>query len=740
MAKNSDIIKIGFDYKASLEQFLKETNGAFDELDVKAGKQKIFIQFDAKNEKVLEKIKELQKLKLNDFTFEFGESGLSEQLKTFDLLEKKIIEIINLSKGIGSTVGSGTGVGNSIVDEKTLNSVIELFGKIESHLSDMKAVFVDVGDGEEFSPLLKVIKEVQTAIDGLRKSVSGISLNMNIDVGSNNQAEAKINEKMSKHLFAYKELFEKLFHSSFDAVITDELFEFEKIIDRYDTTVGKIAAYEKEIDKLVKYSNDRYGKNILKNNDTKGAWSSVSATKSQWTKAKNELNKANDATDTDLSDLFGKTDLTDVVSQLELVVNKLTEISTVISELSDGFKNTFKDGVNVSASVEELEKLTSKIKELEAELSTLKGSADNGQSGSSKSGGKKKKSDNKQVNEQAENYKKLNDEIKRYETVQKRIAGGNALSTDVEESERLRENIIALQKEPLLSKKQLEESERKLRSIADVVEDIKERTKNTTLDSLQSQIDSFNKTYTNLNLKPKDVNRNSDYTKALNEYKEAINALIVKKKELEESPNAIGEKEISEWNELTNAVEEAHNKIKAFTAAEKGSDEASRIKEIDKLTKYLEKNTRISREAKAELKKYLDMLRSNDPSTNVKELHAAWTRVAIAEREAGREGKNFWDIMTDKAFQNRAAQLVSYYLSFTDIIRYGTQAFNTLRELDTALIDLKKTTAMSTSQMEAFYYEANDVAKEMGVTTTAIIEQASAWSRLNKIGLLYGDI
>ena len=97
---NSDIIKIGFDYRASLEQFEKETNGVFDGISNKAGKQKITIQLDTKDDKVIDKIKELQKLKLDKFTFEFGDSGLKEQLQTFDKLENKINEIISLSKGI----------------------------------------------------------------------------------------------------------------------------------------------------------------------------------------------------------------------------------------------------------------------------------------------------------------------------------------------------------------------------------------------------------------------------------------------------------------------------------------------------------------------------------------------------------------------------------------------------------------------------------------------------------------
>ena len=78
--------------------------------------------------------------------------------------------------------------------------------------------------------------------------------------------------------------------------------------------------------------------------------------------------------------------------------------------------------------------------------------------------------------------------------------------------------------------------------------------------------------------------------------------------------------------------------------------------------------------------------------------------------------------------------------SFYDLVNVGREGFQTIRELDTALVDLKKTTAMNSSQLEEFYFDSNDVAKQMGVTTQAIIEQASAWSRFNKIDPLYSNV
>lgn len=125
---SSDIIKIGFDYRSSLAQFEKETNGVFDGISSKAGKQKITIQLDAKDDKVINKIKELQKLKLDKFTFEFGNSGLKEQLQTFDKLENKINEIINLGKG-KSIIDSSSTIKEIDKINKSLNKTSEILNK-----------------------------------------------------------------------------------------------------------------------------------------------------------------------------------------------------------------------------------------------------------------------------------------------------------------------------------------------------------------------------------------------------------------------------------------------------------------------------------------------------------------------------------------------------------------------------------------------------------------------------------
>lgn len=60
-------------------------------------------------------------------------------------------------------------------------------------------------------------------------------------------------------------------------------------------------------------------------------------------------------------------------------------------------------------------------------------------------------------------------------------------------------------------------------------------------------------------------------------------------------------------------------------------------------------------------------------------------------------------------------------------IKEGVQ---TVTELDTALVDLRKTATASASELNQFYFEANDIAKQYGATTQQIIQSAADWSRL----------
>lgn len=83
---------------------------------------------------------------------------------------------------------------------------------------------------------------------------------------------------------------------------------------------------------------------------------------------------------------------------------------------------------------------------------------------------------------------------------------------------------------------------------------------------------------------------------------------------------------------------------------------------------------------------------------------------------------------------SQAFQTILQGMSVVNVVRTGMnyvrQMPSIVTELDTALVDLTKTADMSADELKDFYYASNDVAKQMGVTTNEILNQAAAWSRL----------
>lgn len=149
-----------------------------------------------------------------------------------------------------------------------------------------------------------------------------------------------------------------------------------------------------------------------------------------------------------------------------------------------------------------------------------------------------------------------------------------------------------------------------------------------------------------------------------------------------------------------------------------------------KVQKFYDINTATHRIWGSELKTIINQLASGAdiPITKLRELNQQFINIQNSARVAGKLGKSFFDTLKSgmKSF--------SYWTSSTYIVMKAItevkQAVNSVTELDTALVDLKKTTSMTASQLEEFYYTSNDIAKQMGVTTKEIIDQASAWSRL----------
>ena len=151
---------------------------------------------------------------------------------------------------------------------------------------------------------------------------------------------------------------------------------------------------------------------------------------------------------------------------------------------------------------------------------------------------------------------------------------------------------------------------------------------------------------------------------------------------------------------------------------------------IIKLQNFLHTNTAMTPKAKMQIQGLITSLQNADVVTKSMGNNAVttWRTVEAEMRAAGKLGDSW--LMTLK----KGMQSFSYWTSATYIVmttvRTMRKAITTVQELDTALVDLRKTTDATSGQLEDFYYSSNDVAKQLGVTTQEVIQAAAAWSRL----------
>jgi len=181
-------------------------------------------------------------------------------------------------------------------------------------------------------------------------------------------------------------------------------------------------------------------------------------------------------------------------------------------------------------------------------------------------------------------------------------------------------------------------------------------------------------------------------------------------------------------NELNIEIEKVTNSVRKRNA--EFAKDATISSLHNQIQKFYDDNGAAHRKWGAQLKQMLSETASGAELTKerVTEIKTAFNGVASAAQQAGKIGKTWFQSFKD------AAKFLTYWTSPTFItmktIAEIKQGINTVKELDTALVDLKKTTTMTGSELENFYYDSNKVAKQMGVATEEIINQAAAWSRL----------
>ena len=626
-----------------------------------------------------------------------------ESLKSITTLFQKLVEEINKTSNV------------DLFNNEQLQQVLSTFDKIENHLSSLRSIISDVGDGEEFSPLLKTINDVQKVVSNLEATVSKIKLNVNIETkGSDEQLLAKIEQRKQILLNAYRDQFnamKKVKPSGADVINSfglasksgSTIAAINKSINMFDESEienidQKISAYEDMIKKMKRLSELSYGTNIYDNMD-KTFQNKVSSAKGSLTKAINSLD--NDASD-GLGGIFGQTDLSGVISQLEQIVKKLEEISSSATE----FKNIFKEGFNVTASVEEINKLTDRVKELEDELAKIK------------------------LNLVDINKPNVSSGIQIEDVFQgDDKATTDASTTAIKEESQALEQVSTSAKDAATSKEKFANANKEVKASADNSKtSISEEEKY--FNSLGKSLTQYRNTLTSISRKPADGNRSQELQEKIDIISSSLKKLNALKSKTEENGYIFNKNDVDTGKQLEKTIKENIELVKQMSVAQKGSDALSRGKEIDTITKYLNKFTGISKEAKHELNGLLDKLQSGDPSVNVKKIHERFLELTVAERNAGREARNLFDIFKDKKIYSFLGQAASMF-SFYDLINYGREGISTLKEFDDGLTKISYTMDMTKSKLNDLGKSVLEMANDLDSSIDNAMQVSQIYANMN---------
>lgn len=250
---------------------------------------------------------------------------------------------------------------------------------------------------------------------------------------------------------------------------------------------------------------------------------------------------------------------------------------------------------------------------------------------------------------------------------------------------------------------------------------------NDKITSAQNKVDNANIDIEKLS--KRDV-QSDDYVKAVENYRIAIDELQNHITYL--NNNGIqSQDDINELNRLQSAVDEISKSIKNMSAPEKGTSLAKSSTVFLKIEELRDKYKGMSKDMQNELdkleRKFRETGNSLDTSKAIGELKQFETQLI----KTGTATNSLWSAMKNKAFYNFANQLGTMF-SFYDLINLGRQGFQTIRELDTALTEMRKVSDESVESLKRYQAVTFDVGDAVGATAKTIQNSTADWMRLGE--------
>ena len=212
---------------------------------------------------------------------------------------------------------------------------------------------------------------------------------------------------------------------------------------------------------------------------------------------------------------------------------------------------------------------------------------------------------------------------------------------------------------------------------------------------------------------------------AVKEYETLLNELKGK------DANLVTSEDIAQLDKYEKKIKDTIATVTNMSASEKGYNFVSGQKELDKIHKLLNENSKMSSEAKAKIRAYYAEIESGNPSMSLDRIHGEIMKIYNAEVEAGRAGRSFFDTLKNSGFHQIAAQMAGMF-GLYDAINLGKEGFNVVRELNTALTEMRKVSDESLQSLKNYQNTTFDTADAVGTTAKQIQASTADYMRLGE--------
>ena len=631
------------------------------------------------------------KKRLSEAEKELGEVTEKEHKVKLDIDTKTLDSAIKKLDKMLDSLGKGTG------DFKQFENLGTQLESITSDIKSLSNVFSKIDDSK-LQRLFSSIQNIDNTLGKLNAHILSVGQNMN-KIGSDNgikdavkntQNLAKANEEAAKSAEKLANSREKSKLNRHSQKKQQELVQSKAINknleDEYKTQQKNEEQARNKASKYIESAQKR-----LKNAISKYDYGDTS-------EASAELEKLGKA----WANFATKDNPNPTLEQVEA---RMKEIDNTIASIISKLKTDH----------------TSNLKKLNDEIK------DEDKSKKKKESEKKKKTSD----ENAAKWSTFNNDLNKTKKSEERKLQGKSINKQAKSIEQLEKELEDFHTQGIISEKQFTDATNKINGIKQHLEDMKADINKNFTDNLYKSVEKYQKELDKRQNKPENQNQGKPYKDALNEFSSKLKELEAIQTKIRNNNGLATEEDKTRVKGLTKEIEKYSDALKNMSAANKGSTEISRQKELQKIGDYLQRNTKISEEAKAKLKAYMTELKSGSASTNIEHIHTEFLKIAQAEREAGREGKSFFSVIKEKVFYGAAGSIASYF-GINDLIQYGKQGIETVRELNTALTEMRKVSNESLGTLKEYQSTTFDTANDVGTTAKQIQDSTADYMRLGE--------